>query len=139
MVPSEAGFHCHGQLNGVDYGTCYLKHLGNVTQHTCSGTFSGNFLYGASEVYVKNVGCGLLDYLGGLYHRFGFPTVNLYCRGAFSRVYVELACCSAYVAYESIGRYEFGVDHVGSLFLTDEPKRVVGDILHWSEHHRAFS
>ena len=138
-VPAQTGFHRHRQLHGLDNGSRDGKQLGNVAEHTGSRTLRCHLLHRATEIDVNHVRSGRFCYAGCLHHRFHLLAVYLNGNGAFRRIGVELACRAVDVAHQCIGRNEFRVNHIGTLFLADKAERRVGHILHRRKQHRLFA
>ena len=90
-VPSEACLDSDRKIDGFDYGTCDLKHFGHVAQESGSGSFPGDFLDRASEVYVDEIGACLGCHACCLGHRLGLTSVDLYGGGTFGPVDRQLA------------------------------------------------
>ncbi len=138
-IPAEASLHGDGNLHRVDHRASYLKHFGDIAQHACTCAFACNFLYRTSEIDVEDIGlCGFYN-AGGFYHRLYFAAVDLYCRRALAGGDVEFAGGGGDVANEGVGRYKFGIGHVGSLLFADEAEGCVGDIFHRGKHYGAVS
>ncbi len=111
MIPSEAGLDSDRELDRIHYRACYLKHLGDVSQHSCSCSFACYFLDRTSEIDVYYVRTCLFYNLGGLNHRLDLSAIYLNSCRTFSGINGEFADCGWDVANKSVGTYEFGVHH----------------------------
>ena len=139
MVPSQPRLHRHGDFHRVDNGAGDFKHLWNVAQHTGSGPLPGHFLDGATEIDIKDIGTGSLHNPGGFDHRLHLAAVNLDGRRAFLRQNGKFSRGSGDIADKRVGGDKLGVSHIRAQFFTYQAKRLVGDVLHRSQHHRTLS
>lgn len=136
-VPAEAGLDGDGQLDGFDDLTRDVEHEGDVLEQSGAGSLAGYALDGAAEVEVDDVGAGLFDDAGGLDHGGYVASVDLDGYGALFLQDVEFLHRLVDAADEGVGRYELGVDHVGSLFLAEQAEAYVGHILHRRQEYGA--
>ena len=83
VVPTQTGLSRHGNTDGIDHLLRNLQHLGNVLQHTCTGTLARHFLHGTTEIQVDDVRAGLLDNLGSFNHCIDITAVDLDAYGPF--------------------------------------------------------
>ena len=131
-IPAQAGFYGNRYLYGIYHGTGNLQHLGNILQHTCTGSLARYALHGAAEVNIENIRTRLLYDAGGFHHGFGIFAVYLYGYRSFLITDIQLLFGLADGAYQGIGRYEFRVHHVGTELLAHQPECRVGDVFHRS-------
>ena len=136
VAPPQTRLYRDGLAHGLDYAAGHLDHQVGVAHHARAGAACGYLLDGTSEIYVDYVGVGLLGYKGGLDHRLDLMTVNLYADGAFEIRYGEFGTRFPCVAYQSVRRYEFGIDHICAEPLAHVAERRVGNILHGCQKQR---
>ena len=136
VVPSKASLYGYRQVDGINHRTGDFEQFRHIAQQSGTGAFARHLLHRTTEVDVDEVGAGLGGYTGCLSHYLGLTAINLYGRGPFGRIDLELAGSGGDIAYECIGRHELCVRQVAAHLFADEPERSVGDVLHRSEHHR---
>ena len=138
VVPSQTRFHRHGQVHGLDHGTGDFKHQGDVAQHAGATALARDLLHGAAPVDVDEIGVSLSSDACRLDHRVHIAAIDLDGCRMLARRDGHLLERTLDAANQRVGADELGIDHIGPLFTADEPERLVGDVLHRSQHHRKF-
>ena len=138
-IPAQAGFYGDGNLHRIDYRAGDFEHQRNVLKHARSCSLTSHPLHGTAEVQVQDVGARLLYYFGGFDHRCRVASIYLYGYGAFFVADVQFLFRFADGAYQRVGRYEFGVHHVGTEAFAHQSESRVGNVLHRGEEYRAFA
>ena len=82
-IPSQSGFHRDRYLDSLYHLACYFEHEGDVLQHTCTGSLSGNLLDGTSKVEIDDIRMYLFHNLCRLDHCRHVATIYLYADRPF--------------------------------------------------------
>lgn len=134
-IPAETGFYGHGYLYGICHGTGYLQHLGDILQHSRTGSFAGHTFYGAAEIDVQYVRTRLLHDTRRLYHSVRILAVYLYGYGALFVTDVQLLFGLADRAYQRVARHKLGVHHIRSETFAHQSESGVGHIFHGGKQY----
>ena len=132
VVPPQSGLGCDWCAGHcVHHCACYLQHFRYVLQQSCSGTFAGHLLHGATEVEVEHIGPRLLHH-DACCLAHGFDVLAVYLDGYGSLVVADSQFLEAFVheSYQCVARYELGIDHGGAHLPAQQSESDVGDVLH---------
>ena len=139
VVPTQAGFNCYGQLNGINHLAGNLQHFWYVLQHACASALTCHLFYRTAEVNVDQIRTGLFYDFGRLYHRLYVASVNLYAYRALSIADSQLRDGRFYIAYQRLGAYKLCIHHCGSKPLAKQSETNISHILHRCQKHRVLS
>ena len=139
-IPPEARLHRHGDVDGIDHGTGYGKHLRHVLKHSCTGTLACHALHGAAEVEVEHVGMSLVDdNARRLDHGFNLATVNLYGHRALLVAHAQFLKALVDHAHECVGSHKLRIYHRCPEPLAQQSEAYVRNVLHRGEEYGMLS
>src|SRR5574344_816738 len=130
LIPSQTGLDGDGHLDGIYHLTGDFQHQRNVLEHAGTGALACHLLDRTTEVEVYHIWTCLFHYLGCLYHRLYIATVYLNAHRALLIADGELAHGALDGAHECLGAHKLGINHGGTVTLTEQTEADIGHIFH---------
>jgi len=132
-IPSQSGFYGYGHVDRFYYFSCNVEHQGDISEHSGSGTLSGNLLHRATEVNVNHIRLSLFYDFGSFHHILCGSAINLNAHRALFIAYRKLADSTLDASHQGFRRYELSINHGGSESLAEHAKANIRYVFHRSE------
>ena len=132
-IPTQSGFHGYGHIYRLHHFSCNIQHQWDISEHSGSGTLSGNLLHRAAEVNINHIWLRLFHDLGSFHHILGGATINLNAHRALLIAYRKLVDSTLDASHQGFRRYELSINHGSSESLAEHAKANIRYVFHRSE------